>query len=1539
MSEPRKLVIQVDLDASSATKQAESAGDKIWKAIKNDRGAIEATKAKVDELVASISASGGKMTVPLEQFQAASKTTGAVLDKLTKENETAIDSLCARLEKLKAKRAEAYANNQPIGDTQQSISSTEDALKARQRLTKKLKEQRDALDALNATVDAHTGKAKQTGQAEQSLTQKLAECKKRMQELASVGQSNSKEYQDQANKAKELSKALQQVNSDAKPDAHVRLRTAIMNAKQAMAEAKAKFGEGSVQYQQAQAEAVKLQQSYNALNKQIKNMSAPNATYQGIISGLSGISGMASAATGAMSLFGGESQATAKAMAKLQAIMSITMGLQSMSMALNQNSALQLNVIGKLTTWWATCKAKAAGATIAETTAITANTGAQVAETTAVEAGTVANVAHAASWKAVGIAIKSIPGIGWLITVITALISAVAAWSTHLKNLRKYQDAAAKAVASATTEYTKSQQQLDYLNNALKNAERGSRDWLEAKKALVDQYGKYSSKLSDEIDKVGYLKDGYDDLTKSVRKSILARKLEDYAKEEPDVDNDLKSIQEALNGKVYGTTDSKGRTRNLSQEERSNLMGRISSYMLGEDVEFTEQEKKILNRNSPSGFFKGMFNSIYTLATKKHDESKKYNKGRYDLGERFGFDKKEVDAVLYGDNGEKEPTHEEVRAQTKGDPLYYERLMKEDKERADDQTLTEEERKEAQKNYYEHKKMRDKTRFDPKDRTTALGNADIAEQKTEDTATKNARARQKTLLAIEQETEQMRINILEEGAEKRRRQRELDNKKELDSIQSKMDAEIEAEVNRQKEEFNATEEAKAKEASAHGKQYRKKAFDSGDILTADFKAGTDKNTGATNTGNVDASQINVILSKYNVIHDLALQAQQKTLEDEQKQQRLAMDEYLKEYGTYEEKKQAIAEIYADKIAKASTNAERMTLIQERDKALNDLDFNEFVSKDAAKAFGNIENLTQDTIAKLIVQLEKYRDKVTQTFDPDKIEKYNKALNDLKRAQAMGQGGVFSRLVIPDYFKQRKVAQQKMNDAEKAYNDLYDERIKKQEKVQYLTDEIRDKVEELTGEEIDDDQVTDGSTIPGIINALNAEGTESSTNAANELSGLNNQLVAEQANLNNVTTATDTAKNSFDEFSEAFKSNFTGESGALNEVSAIVNGINNIVQGVADTVNELADTADALGVDTSVGSGWDKAKTFMEAFSEASQGLTDAVESLKSGNIGGVISGITKSVTSWIKGFAAIHDASRERTIQKLQDQIEEYDRINKRIEHRLESQYSKAAASSYEEEIANLEKQQKLIQQQIDAEEDKKDTDDDRVQEWKDQIEELEWQIEEYKDAALDAILGEDISTSIDNFTDALVDAWGKAGERAQAAKDYVRTILRQMVQEAMKADLTEPIRKLREMMAAALDDDVVTAAEQEQLEQYAKQLAEETEQKYKWADNLMDDSSSQSGSSSGTFATASEESITELSGRAASIQTGGEVRRQLLADIGTQLSAMQATMAASRENDMEVRNLTFIAVGHLETIARNTNELYEMNERLDKIERNTRGL
>lgn len=466
---------------------------------------------------------------------------------------------------------------------------------------------------------------------------------------------------------------------------------------------------------------------------------------------------------------------------------------------------------------------------------------------------------------------------------------------------------------------------------------------------------------------------------------------------------------------------------------------------------------------------------------------------------------------------------------------------------------------------------------------------------------------------------------------------------------------------------------------------------------------------------------------------------------------------------------------------------------------------------------------------------------------------------------------------------------------------------------------------------------DGSTVSNIIGQLVANGNQQ---GGADLSRLMNGLNGARAELGQVTTASNKAGASLEQLKEAFSAKFTGQGGGLAMVDAIVHGINDIVQGANETVKELASTADALGADTSVGSGWDKAQTFMQGFADASAGATEAFDSLKSGNIMGVVSGVTKSFTSWIKAFAAIHDASRERTIQRLQDEIDELERMNRRIEHNLEKQYSKQASRSYDEEIKNLEKQRQLIQQQIAAEEDKKNTDDDRIQEWKDQYEELGWKIEEYKDKALDAILGEDISTSIDNFTDKLAESWGRFGDRARAVKDYVKTILRQMVIEAMKTDLTEPVKELRKMMADALEDDVITEQEQAELENFAQQLADETERKYKWADRIMNDGASDSGNgTTGTFATASQDSITELSGRAAAIHTSGEMRRELLLNIGVDVAELKAQAAASAANSAEMRELQLIAVGHLETIARNTNELYEMNERLDKIERNTRGL
>lgn len=1126
-----------------------------------------------------------------------------------------------------------------------------------------------------------------------------------------------------------------------------------------------------------------------------------------------------------------------------------------------------------------------------------------------------------------------------LAAAVIALGYAIYKLITYETEAEKISKAVGKAAGELQQQYSREKQKLDDLNETLKKSKKGSEEWRTAKEHIINQYGKYFKGLEQEIDKVGDLSTAYDVLTKNIRKSMLARKIDAYYQDhEPDFSDLLQDIRKDLTEGVtmpnYTGSGKSGKfiSFKLGANTANQWMDVINRYILGEDVNFSPAAKQFLN-------WKGglLEHNVYMNRMRAaRGEWSTFHEGLYDLGGAFGFSTAEVNAVLNGEDGENEEENGLPEVHNKE---YWERYKKQQETELEglaDTELNTQRAIQLRRNIaLANRKLRGyNVSSSSSNKTPEEIAADraAANQHHTDLEIQQLNERRAAILSYDAELEQARIDIITDAAEKRRRQRELDYKNELAEMQRQMEQEVQAEVARQKAIFDAQEEANA----AGRQNYAKKTFNSGQTLALSLVPGASLSDDA-NTGDVNTANINAILARYGALQNLILRRQALTLDEQRKADQLAMEEYLKDYGTYEEKKLAIARIYADRRAKATSDAEQMQLAQEENKALNDVEFDDFMTNRAALAFGEIENLSRSTIARLIVEMEKYRDKVTQTFDPEKIEKFNRALSDLKRAQAMSEGGLFSQLFTPAFFKERKAAIAEINAAEQTHNDLLTAKAQKEEEVKRKIEEIIAKVKELTGQDLTPDQVKDGSTVSNIIGQLGANGNQQ---GGADLSNLMNGLNGARAELGQVTTASNKAGASLGQLKEAFSAKFSGQGGAFAMVDAIVHGINDIVQGANETVKELASTADALGADTSVGSGWDKAQTFMQGFADASAGATEAFDSLKSGNIMGVVSGVTKSFTSWIKAFAAIHDASRERTIQRLQDEIDELERMNRRIEHNLEKQYSKQASRSYEDEIKNLEKQRRLIQQQIAAEEDKKNTDDDRIQEWKDQYEELGWKIEEYKDKALDAILGEDIGTSIDNFTDKLAESWGRFGDRARATKDFVKSILRQMVIEAMKTNLAGPIEELRKRMADALEDDVITEQEQAELEAFAQQLAEETERKYKWADRIMNDGVSDSGgATTGTFATASQDSITELNGRAAAIHTSGEMRRELLLNIGVDVAELKAQAAASAANSAEMRELQLIAVSHLETIARNTNELYEMNERLDKIERNTRGL
>lgn len=235
---------------------------------------------------------------------------------------------------------------------------------------------------------------------------------------------------------------------------------------------------GTEAFRNLQKEAADLADRIGDTRQQISILSNDEAGFQGMMSVMTGVSGGFTALTGAMSLFGGENENLQKIMMKLQSVMAITMGLQQVQQMLNKDSAASLVVLNGLKEWWHKITIQATGAQQAEAAATIENTAAQEAntiaeevntaahtantvateaetvadtaqaaasgaaaaaegvqtaaigaETTAAVAGTAANWSLAAAFRAVGLAIKSIPVFGWVLAGISALIGLVSAFT------------------------------------------------------------------------------------------------------------------------------------------------------------------------------------------------------------------------------------------------------------------------------------------------------------------------------------------------------------------------------------------------------------------------------------------------------------------------------------------------------------------------------------------------------------------------------------------------------------------------------------------------------------------------------------------------------------------------------------------------------------------------------------------------------------------------------------------------------------------------------------------------------------------------------------------------------------------------------------------------------------------------------------------------------------------------------------------------------------------------------------------------------
>lgn len=265
---------------------------------------------------------------------------------------------------------------------------------------------------------------------------------------------------------------------------------------------------------------------------------------------------------------------------------------------------------------------------------------------------------------------------------------------------------------------------------------------------------------------------------------------------------------------------------------------------------------------------------------------------------------------------------------------------------------------------------------------------------------------------LEEQVEQARINAMADGSKKIIAQREYDNKKELAAIDRAKEEYIQKEIQRQKEIFDAEENLKAQK----NPKYKKKSFNSSAV-------------------SVDTSSFD----------ELKYYTEQKQIQDRLKAEKDAMNTYLMEYGTYQQRKLAIAEEYAQKIQEAQNEGERLTLIKEREKSISDVNLSAIKQNiDWAGVFGDFGTMLRDEIEQSLEAVRKYmKSDEFRSMAPEDQAKIVEAVNNL-RGNVSGNLSDINFKEIGELTTELQNAQRKMITAYSAEIAAYDNLKKAQD---------------------------------------------------------------------------------------------------------------------------------------------------------------------------------------------------------------------------------------------------------------------------------------------------------------------------------------------------------------------------------------------------------------------------------------------------------------------------------------------------------------
>lgn len=427
----------------------------------------------------------------------------------------------------------------------------------------------------------------------------------------------------------------------------------------------------------------------------------------------------------------------------------------------------------------------------------------------------------------------------------------------------------------------------------------------------------------------------------------------------------------------------------------------------------------------------------------------------------------------------------------------------------------------------------------------------------------------KDLLSLQQQNQDDEIALLQDGTQKKLAEIKNDYQKRI------------AEINKQEAEFKAKNKAAG-------------------LTGLDADGITDEQAEA--------------LSK---ARDIAAKEKEREMQDLYSAEVEQMRSYLKEYGTYQQRKLAIAEEYAQKIQEAQNEGERLSLQASMDDALSKLDFEQIKGNmNWEDVFGNLGDMTISQLERIRQQLrnmlsdgnlglEEYKTAVEQ------IDKINTAIVE-KNDEVKNTLG----LILP-MTQRRKEIEMEVAEAERTVNSLMHEMMEMQNSLNQQRESVAGYLQTSGISVGAKDIITSNfDNILSQIGGLFGEDSDIYKNVKKSF----DDIAGSERKLTTTTQKLVKAQN--DEYGARTKLNnfLTSFGNKLQAISDIMSLINSNIQSLPDLFSQL-------GVDMSSDFG-----KGISDLANASQSASNFIKDAMSGNFVGALSNGIGAVKGILSGF-------------------------------------------------------------------------------------------------------------------------------------------------------------------------------------------------------------------------------------------------------------------------------------------------------------------